>query len=154
MATLIKSPKNFWTGIIYVLFGGVAFWFARDYGMGSATRMGPGYFPIVLSSLLMFFGVIAVARSFILPGAPTGSFAIKSSVLIIGATALFGFLVIRAGLIIALLVLALMSAAASSEFKFNWTAAAGLFGLVVFCALVFVKGLGVPTPLLGTWFGN
>jgi hypothetical protein len=24
-------------------------------------------------------------------------------------------------------------------------------GLIVFCAIVFVKGLGVPMPLLGSW---
>ena len=29
-----------------------------------------------------------------------------------------------------------------------------MIGLVAFCALVFVKGLGVPMPLLGTWFGG
>ena len=27
-------------------------------------------------------------------------------------------------------------------------------GLVAFCAVVFVKGLGVPMPLLGSWFGG
>ena len=44
-----------------------------------------------------------------------------------------------------------MSAAASEHFKFDWKATAGLVALVVFCALVFVKGLGVPMPLVGTW---
>jgi hypothetical protein len=48
----------------------------------------------------------------------------------------------------------LMSAAASSKFRFEWTATAGLIGLIVFCSVVFVKGLGVPMPLLGSWFGQ
>jgi hypothetical protein len=64
VATPIKNPKDFWTGIIYILFGGLAFWIAREYGFGSASRMGPGYFPTVLSSLLALFGVIALVRSF------------------------------------------------------------------------------------------
>ena len=29
-----------------------------------------------------------------------------------------------------------------------------MIGLIAFCALVFVKGLGVPMPLLGSWLGG
>ena len=55
---------------------------------------------------------------------------------------------------IALLVLVLMCASASEKFSFDTKAIAGLVGLVAFCVLVFVKGLGVPMPLLGSWFGG
>ena len=154
MATLIKGPKDFWTGVIYILFGAAGFWIARDYGMGSASRMGPGYFPMVLSGLLFLIGVIAVVRSLLVESEPIGGFAWKATLLVLGSVVLFGLLVIPAGLVVALLVLALVSAAASSHFKFDWKAVAGLIGLVVFCGLVFVKGLGVPMPLLGTWFGG
>ena len=57
MSSVIKSPKDFWTGVLYFSFGAVAFWVARDYSFGTASRMGAGYFPTVLSGLLMFFGV-------------------------------------------------------------------------------------------------
>jgi len=150
----IRNPKDFWTGIIYLVFGGFAFWIARDYGMGTASRMGPGYFPTVLSGLLMLFGVIAIVRSFIVPGEPIGEFAWKAAVLVLLATLLFGFLIIRGGLIAALLALVLVSASASDKFKFDWKATLGLVLLVAFCSLVFVKGLGVPMPLLGTWFDS
>ena len=99
MATGVRSPKDFWTGVIYVAFGGAAFWIGRSYGFGSASKMGPGYFPTVLSSLLMLFGIIAIVRSFIVPGEAIGKFAIKAAVLILGATVLFGFLLPRAGLV-------------------------------------------------------
>jgi putative tricarboxylic transport membrane protein len=102
----------------------------------------------------MLIGVISVVRSFIVPGDPLGKWAIKAAILIIGATVLFGFLIIRAGLIVALLALVLVSAAASEKFRFDWKALAGLVVLIAFCALVFVKGLGVPMPLVGTWFGG
>src|SRR5262245_43271409 len=105
IAALIRGPKDFWTGVIYVLFGGMAFFLARDYGFGTASRMGPGYFPTVLSALLVLIGVISIVRSFIVPGEPLGNFAIKAGFLIIFATLLFGFLINRAGLIIALLAL-------------------------------------------------
>jgi hypothetical protein len=154
IAALIRGPKDFWTGVIYVLFGGAAFFIARDYGFGTASRMGPGYFPTVLSALLVLIGVISLVRSLIVPGSPLGSFAIKAGFLIIFATLLFGFLINRAGLIIALLALVLVSAAASEKFRFEWTAVLGLIVLIAFCALVFVWALGVPMPLLGTWFGE
>lgn len=154
IAALIRGPKDFWTGVIYLLFGGIAFWIAQDYGFGTASRMGPGYFPSVLSALLVLIGLISLVRSFIVPGEPLGKFALKAGVLIILSTILFGFLINRAGLVIALLALVLVSAAASEKFRFEWKAALGLIVLIAFCALVFVIGLGVPMPLIGTWFGE
>jgi len=154
MAGIIKNPKDFGAGILYIAFGAVGYYIAIDYGFGRASRMGPGYFPSVLSVLLMIFGVIAVVRSFIKPGEPLGGFAWKQALFVAGATVAFGLLLIPAGLIVALLALILISAAASHYFKFDWKAVGALVVLVVFCALVFVQGLGVPMPLLGTWFGG
>lgn len=153
MPAVIKNPKDFWTGIIYVVFGFLAFWIARDFGMGTASRMGPGYFPTVLASLLMLIGAISLVLSFLKPGPPIGGFAIKASALILGGIVLFGLLITRAGLLIALPVMVLLAAAASEKFRFDWKAVAGLLALTAFCALVFVKGLGVPMPLVGRWFG-
>jgi biotin transporter BioY len=59
-----------------------------------------------------------------------------------------------AGFIIAVVVYALVAAAASRKFRLEWKALAGLILLVAFCAVVFVEGLGVPMPLLGSWFVN
>jgi hypothetical protein len=154
VASIIRNPKDFGAGILYIAFGAVGYWIALDYGFGRASRMGPGYFPSVLSALLMLFGLIAVIRSFIVPGEPVGGFAWKAALFVVGANVLFGLLLIPAGLIIALLALIMVSAAASMHFKFDWKAIGALIVLVVFCALVFVKGLGVPMPLLGTWFGG
>ena len=43
------------------------------------------------------------------------------------------------------------SAAASEKFRFEWKATVGLVGLIAFCSLVFVKGLGVPIHLIAPW---
>jgi hypothetical protein len=111
--------------------------------------MGPGYFPTVLAGLQILLGVVALARSFIVPGDPLGSIPWKPLILILAAVAFFGALISTAGLVIALLALVLTSAAASEKFRFDWRAVIGLVVLVTFCALVFVKGLGVPMPLFG-----
>ena len=50
----MRKVGDFWTGIIYIFFGTAAIIIARDYGMGTALKMGPAYFPMVLSNLFSF----------------------------------------------------------------------------------------------------
>ena len=61
---MIRSSKDFWTGVIYIAFGVAAILIAREYGMGTALKMGPAYFPTVLGALLIVIGAIAVIRAF------------------------------------------------------------------------------------------
>jgi putative tricarboxylic transport membrane protein len=149
----ISSPKDFWSGLIYLFFGVSAILIARDYGMGSALRMGPAYFPTVLGWLLIIIGAISVVRGFLVAGTPIGRFAAKGLIIITGATVLFGLTVRGAGLAIALPVFVILSAAASSRFRVLPTLLMAA-ALTAFCVLVFVHGLGVPLPVIGSWFGG
>ncbi|HWR59278.1 MAG TPA: tripartite tricarboxylate transporter TctB family protein, partial [Thermodesulfovibrionales bacterium] len=67
---LTGNPKDFWSGIIYVAFGVAAIIIARDYKMGTALKMGPAYFPTVISVFLITVGIISIVRSFIKQGSP------------------------------------------------------------------------------------
>jgi putative tricarboxylic transport membrane protein len=139
---------------MFIFFGAAALYIAQqDYPMGSAGRMGPGYFPSVLAGLLTLVGIIAVIRSLIRPGEAVGHFAFKQTFLVLGGVLLFAALVRTAGLVVAILVLALVSLYASSQFRWK-SAVIFAIAAVIFCVLVFVKGLGVPMPILGSWFGN
>ena len=151
VTSLIRSPKDFWTGIIYLFVGVAGFVIARGYSFGTGARMGPGYFPSVISALLVAFGIAAVVRGFLTEGEPITPFAWKALIFVTGAVIAFGFLLPTAGLVIAMVVMVLMSAAASHKFRFEVLPVLGLVALVVFCSLVFVKGLGVPMPLVGSW---
>jgi len=147
------NPKDFWTGLIYIAFGSAALIIGRDYGMGTAVKMGPAYFPTILSGLLMTIGVISLVRSFIRPGSPVGTLALKGLALVITSTILFGLIVRGAGLIVALPVLVIISSLASTRFRWRYSLALAA-GLTVFCILIFRQGLGVPLPILGSWFGE
>ena len=149
----MRNPKDFWTGIIYIFFGSSAALLGREYGMGTALKMGAGYFPTILGVLLTLIGFIALVRSFIEPGSAIGGIAFKGLLLVVGSTLVFGLMVRGAGLAIALPVLVIMSAYASVHFRWGLSLALAA-GLTVFCVLVFVKGLGVPLPTLGSWFGG
>jgi hypothetical protein len=150
----IRNPRDFWAGAIYLALAVVVIWVGRNYQQGTSARMGPGYFPVVLGSILALFGVVSMARSFIRPGEPIEPMAWKPLVLVLGSVVLFGVLLDRLGLLIALPCLIIVSALASRYSRPDVTSIAALIGLVAFCALVFVKGLGVPMPLIGTWLGG
>ncbi|MBI2313666.1 MAG: tripartite tricarboxylate transporter TctB family protein [Betaproteobacteria bacterium] len=153
MSSFIRHPKDFWAGVIYAALGIAAVILGRDYPMGSAFKMGPAYFPTVLGGLLALVGVIAVVRSFVKPGEAITPFAWKEVILVLAATVVFGVLLRGAGLVVALIVLVLASAYASV--KFRWVPSIALaIGMTVFSILVFVKGLGVPLQILGSWFGG
>jgi hypothetical protein len=149
----IRNPKDFWTAIIYIAVGSIFLIISRDYPMGSTFKMGPAYFPTVLSSLLIIIGGISLARSFIRQGTPVGGFAFRGLLLVIAATALFGLIVRGAGLIVALPALVIVSASASIGFRWGESLALAA-GLTLFCIGVFLKGLGVPLPVVGSWFAR
>jgi len=150
---LSRNPKDLWTGIIYIFFGTAAIIIARDYGMGTAHKMGPAYFPVVLSVLLIAIGIISLVRSFVKPGTPIGRYAFKGLLLVTASTVLFGLIVRGAGLVIALPLLVIISSYASKKFSWKHSFATATV-LTVFCILIFLKGLGVPLPILGSWFGR
>jgi hypothetical protein len=149
----MKNPRDFWTGVIYVAVGTAAVVIARDYGLGTAFRMGPGYFPTILGGLLVLIGLLSLGRAALRSGEPLPSARIKGLLAVTIATLGFGALLRGAGLVVALPVLVVVSAAASARFR--WGPALALAaGLTLFCAAVFLKGLGVPIPLRGPWLGG
>ena len=150
---MTRNPKDFWTGLLYIFFGASAIIIARDYNMGTAVRMGPAFFPTILGAVLAVIGAIAVIRSFIAPGTPIGGFSFKGLVLVTLSVVVFGFLVRGAGLAVALPLLVIISAYGSTRFQWRTTLIMAA-GLTIFCALVFVKSLGIPLPIVGSWLGG
>jgi hypothetical protein len=122
--------------------------------------MGPGYFPTVLGGLLVAIGAACAIRSLRSGGAPGASREPPSTPVawqpllhVATALVLFGLLVRRGGLVAALLVAVLLSARASSRFR--WGASLSLaIGLAVFAVLVFALALGLPIPILGSGLGG
>lgn len=150
----IRNPRDFWAGAIYLALAAAVIWIARDYQTGSSARMGPGYFPTALGSILALFGVASMGRAFIKPGAPIDPIVWRPLLLVIGSTVLFGLLLDRLGLLIALPCLIVVSSLASRYTRPDLTSISALIGLVAFCILVFVRGLGVPMPIVGPWLGG
>lgn len=150
---MIRGKKDFWTGLIYIFFGVSAVVIARNYPMGTALKMGPSYFPTILGGLLIFIGLISLFRSLILEGTPISGITLRGMAMVTLSTVLFGLLVRRTGLIVALPLLVLGSALGGPGTR--WIPMLILAaGLTLFCILVFIKGLGIPLPIIGPWFGR
>ncbi|MFC7518074.1 tripartite tricarboxylate transporter TctB family protein [Herbaspirillum sp. GCM10030257] len=152
-SSFTRNPKDFWSGVIFIGIGLAAILIGRDYSLGTTGRMGPGYFPTILGALLAVLGSVSVLRSLLRPGESLERFAVKSLLLVLIGVLGFGLLMRGAGVVPAIVGLVLIGACASVKFKLlpSLLLAAGL---AIFSALVFVKGLGLPMPILGTWFGS
>ena len=138
----IRAPKDFWSGVMFCAFAAVAILAARGYSLGSAGKMGPGYFPLLLAGLLAVLGLILIGRSLVLDGEPVPRFHLVPLALIAVAVALFGLMIEPAGLVISLAVLTVLSAWAGPQFRLTETVALAA-ALIVFSIGVFVYALGL-----------
>ena len=148
----MKISQDTALGGLFLAVGAAALVLALDYPFGTPSRMGPGFFPVIVASLLGLTGIGILAR-----GRLAGSLAIQSGrwkplIIVPFTVALFGFLVESLGLPLAVMMLVVGTATASVSFKLSWKATAGAAAFSAGCALVFVELLGLPIPIVGTWF--
>ena len=142
----IKSPKDFWAGLLFVAFGLFSLLVARTYRMGSATSMGPAYFPTLLGGLMAGLGAVVFFRSFVIAGSKVPPISLKQLFLITLALVAFGYLLKPLGLVLSLALLIGISAFAGHESRLPEVLLLAA-GLIVMALLVFVTGLGLPFPL-------
>jgi uncharacterized membrane protein len=143
----ILNNKDVWAGLMLIGVGAAAMFFARNYPFGTALRMGPGYFPMLLGGLLILFGLAILASGLRSPQKIAGSWSLRALVVLPLSLVLFGVLMERGGFVPAMIVLIFGSATATTEFRF---VEALLFSLALtaLCVAVFVWGLGLPYPLI------
>jgi hypothetical protein len=153
MPGLIRRPKDFLAGLIFVA-AGIGFCLAaQGYEIGTARRMGPGYFPALLGGVLALIGLVVFIGSMLGARGGLDRAAFGPLAVIVAATALFGVLIPGAGLVPAVIVLAAVSFAASAQFKIG-TAVLLSLGLAAFAWAVFARGLGLPMPAFGPWLAG
>jgi hypothetical protein len=147
MKVRVASPREFYAGLLFFAIGLAALIVARNYRIGSMVRMGPGYFPLVLSLLLMVLGAASSLRAVrIARGAPIGEWRLVPLIRILLGVVAFGLLVERAGLVAAVIALLVIGAWP----RLRSQAVEVLITIVVLTASavgLFVYGLGMPFSL-------
>ncbi|MBB5272211.1 tripartite tricarboxylate transporter TctB family protein [Quisquiliibacterium transsilvanicum] len=151
----IRNHRDLWAGLMFFAFGMIFVVLSQQYHVGSAAKMGPGYFPLVLGGLLALLGAIIALGSI---SAANDELKVekvgwRELGLILGSVALFGALLPSFGIVVALVVLIGISALASHDFSLRDTLIA-IVVLAVFSYFVFVKGLELQFPLWPKFMTN
>ena len=146
----IKSQKDFWSGLMFIFMGVVFAWGSTNYSFGVSARPGPGYFPFGLGVVMSILGSVVLFKSLTVvteKGDPIGPWAWKPLLIIVAAVALFGWTLPHIGMVIALPILVVMSAAAGDEFHWK-DAIINSVVLTVGSWFIFIWGLKLTIPML------
>ncbi len=138
----LRNHQDFWSGTMFVVLGVLFIVLSRQYQLGTAAKMGPGYFPTVLGGILAVLGGMIVLSAFSKtnPEAKLSPVGWRELFLLLGGVLLFAILLPKLGLIVSLWVLIFVSALGSHEFNFKET----FLSAIVLSVLgwgVFAKGL-------------
>jgi hypothetical protein len=144
----IRSQKDFASGLLFILVGFGFSWVARGYSMGTAAKMGPGYFPFWLGIVLALLGALVLwgSLSSKMEEDNLARWDIKTLLWILGSVVLFGLLLKPLGMVLSVLVLVLVSSMASHEFSWKGAILNSII-LVLISLGAFVYGINLQMPV-------
>ena len=152
MKSLNFNKRDGLCGLIFVATGLFFAWHALLLPLGTAFRMGPGYFPLILAGLLVFLGLVIMVQATQYDDEPIGPIAWRGMLLILPAPVAFGLTVRGLGFVPSLFLTGMIAAFASRKMK-PVTALLLVGGLTLFSVIVFSYGLGLPFRRFGPWLG-
>jgi len=142
----IRSSKDFSAGMMFIAFGVAGMGMAQAYPFGNSARMGPGYFPTLISGLLITLGILVALRGVAVEGHKLGNFHFRPLVLVLASVVLFGFALEQLGLLIAIFTLVVLASLGGNEFrKREVLILASILAMGSF--LVFIYGLRLQIPV-------
>ena len=86
----VRSPQDLGAGVVFVTIGAAGLYFGQDLAFGSSARMGPGYFPTILSTLIIVIGLVLAVKSLATDGPPIERFYVRPLFAILTAILAFG----------------------------------------------------------------
>jgi hypothetical protein len=143
----IRYSPDLVSGLFFCAAGLAGIVLTSRLQLGSAARMGPGFFPMGLSLILAALGAITLVRGLIADQDGIGEVRWRPLVIVLAGVILFSFLVDSAGFVIAAAVLIVTARMADGPFKPAEVALLTLV-LIVVAAGIFVVGLKLPMRLL------
>ena len=149
----IRNPKEFGSGLLFAAFGTAAIVIGLSYPVGTAARMGPGYFPRGLGIILIILGGLQILDSFRKPGAPIQVSDLRPILIVLGSVVLFGLTVGKLGLILSTILLVLVASTASHEYRWKESIIAAVL-LAAFVVIAFGYGLKLQLPILPPALGS
>jgi hypothetical protein len=142
----IPRPKDFYAGLLFVAFGVFAIVIARNYPLGTAARMGPGYFPRLLGILLIVLGAALSLTALRGQGPKLPGWKWRPVSIVLLSVVAFGLVLTHAGLVLSTVGLIVVASTASREFRFRESVLSGVL-LAALSVGVFVIGLKLQLPI-------
>ena len=151
----LRNHHDLWSGVMFAAVGLLFVALSQQYQLGTAAKMGPGYFPTSLGALLTILGLAIGLTAFSKNNheSKVAPFGWRENGLVLLAVILFAAALPHLGIVISLVILVFVSAAASHEFSVRDTVLATIF-LLILSYLVFVKGLELQFPVWPKYFTN
>jgi hypothetical protein len=142
--------KDLIAGLMFVVIGVIFFIGAANYQLGTAARMGPGWFPRALGGIMTFLGILIAGVGLKNQAAWAATQGIgwtwKPVIILTAAVVLFGFALPTLGMVIAIILLTLISGFAAHDKNYKELAMITVI-MCLFCAAVFVWGLKLQMKL-------
>ena len=154
----VKSPQDLGAGLLFIFIGCVGIYFGKDLTYGSARSMGPGYFPMWLSWIIIAMGAICLFKALTLSGPGIERIPVKPLFFVFAGVLLFGYLVEHIRLELGLILLTLVVTQSRRPFDLAQKmvlAVCAIIAVAVLCAvfppLASLKGFGESILGAGAW---
>jgi Tripartite tricarboxylate transporter TctB family len=145
------NPKDIGAGL---LLGAIGLFFAANawssLRIGQAVSMGPGYFPVVLGSILVIFAIVIALGGVNKDREHFGAVPWRGIALVLGGVIFFAITGRDLGLAPSLVVATFMAAMSPDTAKPLQSAVLSV-AMTAFCLVIFVWALGLPYPVIGPW---
>lgn len=150
---MVVDRANALCGAIFVAFGAFFAFNALGMEIGTAFRMGPGFFPLVLAAILVMLGGVIILQAFRVEGEAIGRFALRGMLFILPAPIFFALTLRGLGFVPSIFLATLIASFASVSMR-PLTAVILSAVMTAFSVVVFIYGLGLPFRLFGPWLGQ
>lgn len=134
------------SGLLVVLLGAFGLFAIGNLDMGVANDMGPGYLPRLVAWALVAVGLAMTIWAFFQDHPPIPDLHWRPTLAISVATAAFGLLIDRFGMVIAVVAMTVIASLASSISRPRETPVLALV-LAGGAVLVFITGLKLAIPI-------
>ena len=142
-----SSPTDAVMGVLLALLGAAGVYFSSRLSMGTAVRMGPGYFPTLVSWILIGFGVLIFARSVLITGPAIESGRARPILAVLAAVLAFTLGIEYLGLAATIALVVAIAGFGCTDSRPLEVAVAAIVLAAFSCAL-FIGLLGLPMRAL------
>ena len=152
MPSRFRHSQDFWSGCAFTAFGAVTVVLAQSLPLGTAARMGPGYFPTVLGVLLAGIGAVMLLKSVVVVANSEriGRIDIWLLLRVLLAVAAFALLLNPLGIVLTAMIVVVVASWAGHEFRLGEALINGIV-LALLSYALFIRALGQTMPVW-PWF--